>query len=1209
MNKMDTLACKFGKWILCIVALFGAMTQGRAQMASDALVAFDKANILPYDISAPGVSMPVRWGIDTAWMWSWWPLRATNHMRECVSLGRVTIDPRTSGTYTSLSDEQKAHFDEQLSWLEKSGVKLLYLLTGNASGTPWQTSYRTPFIKDIELGVTYLQEKGYEVTAIVLFNESDYSANNAPNATEMATVARLVRQNSVMSSIDVAGPNCLNPDYAAAWWNTMKGSVQIGNTHQLAGTFDNFANFYAAVKAAGKKGAGDEMHNVNDALIGMNYGMTDGIWWSDFGSYTRAELGRASNDGERIGYAENRAAWTSAAVFRRKSEPLVEAFLGTSERQAAESAYTFVSQDRLAYYDGYGPYYEYTKATPGGTGYQSGQTNAECVVEITHGEDVQVGPVSGTFKIVNKATGKLLTAASLAGGADISQARESKTALQTWVVKAIAPRQAADMAHVTITAATNETYYLDALKYDADNGAKVQMYAGNGNECERWHLHYKGNGYYVITNYDSGLSLEGSSNGTSGNTTGVVQWERTGSDRQLWRFVPADATVETRAPGAPTKLRAQGLPGSISLKWQECTDDDLLGYMVYRCDEETGVWETVGRQVKGAQFIDNYCVKGRTYRYRVRAVDAAWNIGEASSDVTATTVVGNALIGHWPLSANVADISGNKLDGVAANITYATTEGHECAVFNGSTSQVCLPYNVGDMEQMTFAAWVRIGSTTAWQRIFDFGRSETDYVMLTPSNGSRLRFEICKDGVKQGVNATKRLSTGTWTHVAVTLGKEGAKIYLDGVLNASSTSVTYRPSDVHPVLTYLGKSMFGSDPLLNGSLADVRLYNYELTAAEIKSLTYDEVNEAVEMLGNAMNKSVRNALQEALDAAREAISGGDATAITQAIANLTAGMQAAQPSVEAYRPLVDALEWSKDMAAAYPQDDTEAGELYAQEYGEAEEECWRGDIDDSAIPEAVIAVRIFTNGYLMADARQETTKFTDITHLITNADFSTGDTQGWKVTTGDIGYEGTVAYECLELRERTFDITQQIYGMPRGTYKLQAQGFYRNGPKENAASTDVNAYLFMENDQTEIAPISLDANRLKSEGTWYAYVSGKYVPDDQQAAAAACNIRNRYLPKETVNTLTCSFMPDMPDVLTIGMRKTVEVADDWTVVNKFVLLYQAPGETGIILREEVRGKREESMANEWYDLTGRRLNGRPTKSGFYIQGGKKVFVE
>ena len=53
--------------------------------------------------------------------------------------------------------------------------------------------------------------------------------------------------------------------------------------------------------------------------------------------------------------------------------------------------------------------------------------------------------------------------------------------------------------------------------------------------------------------------------------------------------------------------------------------------------------------------------------------------------------------------------------------------------------------------------------------------------------------------------------------------------------------------------------------------------------------------------------------------------------------------------------------------------------------------------------------------------------------------------------------------------------------------------------------------------------------------------------------------------------------------------------------------------TGIVLMEGVRGKREDSMerstANEWYDLTGRRLSGRPTKSGFYIHGGRKVFVE
>ena len=480
---------------LSLLLWLGCLSSALAQpMASDALMAPAKGNYVPFDIASAGISQPVRWGIDTAWLWDWWPLRATNHMQECAELGRVTIDPRTSGSFTELAAEQAERLDLQLSWLKKSGVKTLWLLAGNTSDTAWKSSYRDSFVQDIALAVEYLQGKGYTVTAISPFNEPDFAANNAPSVAEMAAVARLIRQNSITAAIDVAGPSTLNCDYARSWWNMMSSSVQIGNTHQLAGSFDSFADFYAAVQAVGKKSAGDEMHNINDALIGMNYGMTDGIWWSDYGSYTRAELGRASNDGERIGYAENRSAWTSAAVFRRQSEPIVEAFLGTSERQASESAFTFVSQDRLVYFDGNGPYYDYTQAMPGGTGYATGQTNAEDVIEITHGEDIPVAPLNGTFKIVNKATGKLLTASGLRNDANITQAKESSTASQTWVIEPLALRAAPDMAHVTIRAAKNTSFYLDALKYAASNGARVLLYAGEGNECERWHLHYKGNG-------------------------------------------------------------------------------------------------------------------------------------------------------------------------------------------------------------------------------------------------------------------------------------------------------------------------------------------------------------------------------------------------------------------------------------------------------------------------------------------------------------------------------------------------------------------------------------------------------------------------------------------------------------------------------------------------------------------------------------------
>ena len=236
---------------LSLLLWLGCLSSASAQpSASDALMAHVKGNQVAFDISLEGIRQPVRWGIDTAWLWDWWPLRATNHMQECAELGRVTLDPRVSGTYTELSAEQTERLDLQLSWLKKSGVKTLWLLAGNTSGTAWKTTYRTSFVEDIALAVQYLQGKGYTITAISPFNEPDYSPNNAPSVGEMSIVARLIRENSVMENIDVAGPSTLNCDYAHSWWNTMKGSVQIGNTHQLAGSFNSFVEFYAAVQAS-----------------------------------------------------------------------------------------------------------------------------------------------------------------------------------------------------------------------------------------------------------------------------------------------------------------------------------------------------------------------------------------------------------------------------------------------------------------------------------------------------------------------------------------------------------------------------------------------------------------------------------------------------------------------------------------------------------------------------------------------------------------------------------------------------------------------------------------------------------------------------------------------------------------------------------------------------------------------------------------------
>ena len=139
----------------------------------------------------------------------------------------------------------------------------------------------------------------------------------------------------------MCGGNTLNSDQALPWYNYLKDQLDEGNTHQLAGSFDNFAQFFTTVREDGKHATGDEMHNVMEAMVGLEYGMQTGIWWG-WAEYTRGEFCKASH-GERLAYAEHRPNWTAASVYRAP-DGKVQAFGGTSERQAVTTSYRFLSK-------------------------------------------------------------------------------------------------------------------------------------------------------------------------------------------------------------------------------------------------------------------------------------------------------------------------------------------------------------------------------------------------------------------------------------------------------------------------------------------------------------------------------------------------------------------------------------------------------------------------------------------------------------------------------------------------------------------------------------------------------------------------------------------------------------------------------------------------------------------------------------------------
>ena len=166
---------------------------------------------------------------------------------------------------------------------------------------------------------------------------------------------------------------------------------------------------------------------------------------------------------------------------------------------------------------------------------------------------------------------------------------------------------------------------------------------------------------------------------------------------------------------------------------------------------------------------------------------------------------------------------------------------------------------------MTVSVWCNTGvSSTAWQRVFDFGNGTNQYMFLCPSNGSEMRFVMKNGGDEEILTNGAKLAASSWQHVAVTIKPEGEKVsvklYLNGEVIAESANFTITPSDIRPSLCYIGRSMFKADPLFNGRLDDFRIYNYALTAEEIASMMTD-TGESSADLKDTYEETVSTAIQ------------------------------------------------------------------------------------------------------------------------------------------------------------------------------------------------------------------------------------------------------------------------------------------------------------------------------------------------------------
>ena len=186
-----------------------------------------------------------------------------------------------------------------------------------------------------------------------------------------------------------------------------------------------------------------------------------------------------------------------------------------------------------------------------------------------------------------------------------------------------------------------------------------------------------------------------------------------------------------------------------------------------------------------------------------------------------------------------------------------------------------------------------------------------------------------------------------------------------------------------------------------------------------------------------------------------------------------------------------------------------------------------------ALPAALKALLEAQGAYIAANPDD----FNDITSQLVNPDFNSNSGRGWSGT----GFTATSA-GVAEHWNKNYDTYQVLRNMPAGTYRLEVQGFYRNGYQAESRAA--------HNNGTEELLAKYYMN--DAEGSFmslYAETFSSY-PDNVSQANAAFNTSDKYH-----NTPIKCELTEMGD-LRIGIRKTKAVNGDWNCFDNFKLYYR-----------------------------------------------------
>ncbi len=185
---------------------------------------------------------------------------------------------------------------------------------------------------------------------------------------------------------------------------------------------------------------------------------------------------------------------------------------------------------------------------------------------------------------------------------------------------------------------------------------------------------------------------------------------------------------------------------------------------------------------------------------------------------------------------------------VLKNMTfYPVGQENHIMDFDGKGSYLELPVSkLKNLKEATIEGWVKWRSFGSWSRFFNFGRSPSySFLVCNAGETNYLHARFLSDWK----NLKNRFSKNKWYHIAISIAKNKAVLYLNGRSKWSKTTMkTF--VDIIPFRATIGHSLNKKEDSLDGQIENFRVWSKALSGSEINIIKDQNIKTAPDLLVN-----------------------------------------------------------------------------------------------------------------------------------------------------------------------------------------------------------------------------------------------------------------------------------------------------------------------------------------------------------------------